>query len=88
MGRKWQGGEIKKEEQAKVETSKMNQAWGRQLYHVGKLQHLTPSELSRKAVHDAQAQLATALTETSMLAQTIRFSPHSVGQAPGVVCET
>lgn len=80
------GGGNKKEEQAKEKTSKITQACVRQLCHVEKLQYLTPSELSTKAAHNAQAQLAAPLTEASLLAQNTSFSPPSVGRAPGVVC--
>lgn len=78
--------ENKEEEQAKEETSNITQACVKQLCHVEKLQYLTPSELSTKAAHNAQAQLAAPPTEASTLAQTTRFSPSSVGRAPGVVC--
>lgn len=73
------GRKNKKEEQAKEETSKITQACVRQLCHVEKLQYPIPLELSTKAAHNAQAQLAAPLTAAFTLAQNTRFSLPSVG---------
>lgn len=76
----------KKGKQAKEETSKITQACVRQLCHTEKLQYLTSSELSTKAAHNAQAQLADPLAEASILVQNTRFSLPSVSRAPVVGC--
>lgn len=76
----------KKGKQAKGETSKITQACVRQLCHIEKLQYLTSSELSTKAAHNAQAQLADPQAEASILVQNTRFSLPSVSRAPVVGC--
>lgn len=72
-GHERKGQEERKRRQVKEETSKIMQACVKQLCHAEKLQYLTPPELSTKAAHNAQAQLAAHLTETSTLAWNTRF---------------
>lgn len=74
----------KKGKRAMEETSKITQAWVRQLYNTEKLQYLTLPELSTKAAHNAQAQLADPLAKASILVQNTRFSLPPVSRAPVV----
>lgn len=85
VGKEIEVEENKKEKQATEETSKITQACVRQLCHIEKLQYLT-SELSTRAAHNAQAQLADPLAEASILVQNTRFSLPSVSRAPVVGC--
>lgn len=57
----------KEGKQTMEETSKITQACVRQLCHIEKPQYLTLPELSTKAAHSAQAQLADPLAEASIL---------------------
>lgn len=74
----------KKGKRAMEETSKITQACVRQLYNTEKLQYLTLPELSTKAAHNAQAQLADPLAKASILVQNTRFSLPPVSRAPVV----